>query len=838
MVFSCKSCWLGFPFLAVAMVHASTLYVSPGGNDTWSGTLLTPNSAHTDGPLASLVGARDAVRALKAKGPLTDTLRIQFADGEYVLSATVVFTPADAGTASSPILYEAMAGAHPRFLGGTEIKGFQVGVDGVWRVKIPEVAEGKWMFEQLFVGGRRGIRAREPNLIPDTLFDIRLLHSHLSANTTKSHFTIQDIQETDLGGGKARQTIIVDPVAGKVLANIDATARKDLVLMVYHNWDNTRRFTTGFSSATNALATEGDAMKTWNPWKQGNLFHVENFKQALDAPGEWFLDRDGTLAYVPRAGESPASLRFFAPRIDKWISIQGKAIAGQYVEYISMHGLSFLYSQWLTPPEGFEPSQAATPLEASIMVDGANHLKFSNCEFAHTGEYAIWFRKGCQNILLEHSFIHDLGAGAIRIGENGIASNINERTSHITIDNNIIRSGGLLFPCAVGLLIGQSGDNGITHNDIGDLSYTGISSGWTWGYGENLAKRNRIEANHLHHLGKGLMSDMSGYYNLGLSEGTTVTRNLVHDIYAWSYGGWGLYTDEGSTGVTMSDNLVYNTKTGGFHQHYGEKNIIKNNIFAYGVQWQIQFTKVETHRSFDFTGNIVYWDSAALYAGPFKEGDVGLAKNLFWDASGRTIKFPTVITGQGTDLNQWQVADHDSGSRIADPLFIDPGHYDFRFQSASPTSSIGFKPFDITGAGVYGEASWKIKAQGNESTPETPLPILSKPNKSIQNRIELHKLSITPGGLSLNLSLVLAEFTSQLEVEVLDGIGKRTSYHSYHGLRAGSIDLSEPFSNGKITSGTYMIRLKARFFSAKIPGALSSNDQLTSVVTRYFQLQR
>jgi len=43
---------------------ALNLYVSPKGSDGWSGCLTKPNSASTDGPLASLAGARDAIRKL------------------------------------------------------------------------------------------------------------------------------------------------------------------------------------------------------------------------------------------------------------------------------------------------------------------------------------------------------------------------------------------------------------------------------------------------------------------------------------------------------------------------------------------------------------------------------------------------------------------------------------------------------------------------------------------------------------------------------------------------------------------------------------------------------
>ena len=69
--------------------NAATYYVSPAGNDSWSGLLSLPNSGATDGPFRTITKAQSAMQASGSNK--TATIRA----GTYSLGATLAFTSSD-----------------------------------------------------------------------------------------------------------------------------------------------------------------------------------------------------------------------------------------------------------------------------------------------------------------------------------------------------------------------------------------------------------------------------------------------------------------------------------------------------------------------------------------------------------------------------------------------------------------------------------------------------------------------------------------------------------------------------------------------------------------------
>jgi len=671
-------------------------------------------TAKTIGPYSSLQEGRDAIRRLKRRRRISGPVRVLIAGGTHPMTEPVVFTPEDSGTAEWPITYEAAPGAEPVFTGGRVITGFRPGKDGLWTATVPDVKSGKWYFEQLWVNGKRGVRARTPN-------------KHYHYMLRKAPYAVDP--KTGKSMGVASRCFIARPQDIEPLKAVAKNRLNDVTLVAYHSWAVSRHRIAEIDFGKGRVLLTGPARWPLMRWKPNQRYHLENFKEALDQPGEWFLDRDGTLYYKPRPGEDMATAEVVAPVCETFVRFAGEPHLGMWVEHIRLLGLAFRYGQYVLPPEGHSDGQAAVRIPAVIMADGARKIVIEDCEVGHVGTYGVWFRQGCRDCLLRKCYIHDLGAGAVRMGEGWRNNDPNpcELTSHIKVDNNILRDGGHHYMGCVGVWIGHSCDNEVTHNDIADFRYSGVSVGWLWHYGKSAAERNKINYNHIHHIGWGVMSDMGGIYTLGESPGTELIGNVIHDVNSYDKygrGGWGLYNDQASRFIVMQNNLVYNTKTGGYHLHFGKDLIIRNNILAFSMDSQLQFSRKEDHHQFIFERNIVLrGENGGVLFLRNRTGDTNILRNnLYWDITGTPLEFA------GMSFEEWKKkTGQGKGSIMADPKFVDAENYDFRLKPDSPAFKIGFRAFDYFEAGVYGDPKWirkanEVKYPPVEFAPDPPPP--------------------------------------------------------------------------------------------------------------------
>ncbi|MGD9495819.1 MAG: right-handed parallel beta-helix repeat-containing protein, partial [Armatimonadota bacterium] len=449
----------------------------------------------------------------------------------------------------------------------------------------------------------------------------------------------------------------------------------------------------------------------------GGRYYVENLFEGLDSPGEWYLDRPtGILYYKPRPGESMDEIDAVMPLVERLVEFRGDAEAGERVSHIALRGLTFEHASWPMPERGWNERQAQSSMEtAAIYARGAEHCVLEDIEVRHVGAHGVWFERGCRHNRLERCHVWDVGAGGVYLG----ATTETPEASHNVVHNCYVHHCTEVHGGAIGVWIGRSSYNEVSRCEIADMNYSGMSVGWSWGYAQSSAHHNIIADNHIHHCGHRVLSDMGGIYTLGVAPGTELRHNLIHDI--WCYPAYshasGIYLDEGSTGLLVTDNIVYRCTSNGFLLHYGRESAIRNNIFAYAERNGVHRARAEEHISFFFERNIVLsahpdvlggrWDDAQHYV---------MDRNLYWCTSGEPVLFG------GRTLQRWRELGNDVHSIIANPDFRAPERGDFTLAEDSPASRIGFEPISMEGIGLYGDRAWVSLPQRFEQRPDDPLP--------------------------------------------------------------------------------------------------------------------
>lgn len=708
------------PMLASSEI--TTFYVSPEGNDNWSGTVPEANPEKTDGPFQSIYRALEKVKEVrkykKEDGHLT--VKIILRGGTYSISTPLIIEPEHSGSADAPTVIENYPNETPVISGGIEIKNWQR-EGNFLTANVPEIDGKKIKFYSLWANRKRAQPARTPNP----------RHPFGDYPSPEEFFTAVKFEHIPKTGEKPAQLWLYY----KEKHEIESLGSfKYSYCVPFCSWIAPLLLIKSIDVENSKLELEVPENLWFGPIYTSNRpFYLEHIFSGLDSPGEWFLDYDaGKVYYYPHPEESPENIQVVVPITEQLLLLSGKPSEGSFVKHIEIRGLTFEFADFdLTKRHGQADAQAEVSVPAVLQAFGARNCLIEKCTIRHVNNYGIWLREGSQYNIIRQCHLYDLGAGGVKIGETNSAETAdvssmstpdsnrlyqyenlgNTHVGYNTVENCYIHEGGLFLRAGIGVWIGRSSYNKVSHNEISDFRYTGVSVGWCWGYDPSSAHHNLIEFNHIHNIGKGQLSDMGGIYTLGVSPGTVLRNNHIHDIVCREYGGWGLYTDEGSSFILLENNIVHHTHTGGFHQHYGRENRVENNIFAFSAKEQIIRSREEEHISFFFTQNIVYFDNGLLLGGNWNNKMWKMDRNCYWDCSGKDFLF------SGKSLKEWQALGFDQNSIVEDPKFVDAMKGDFRLKEDSPVSKIKFKPIDTSEIGLIGDPDWKNLPQNFSRIP-------------------------------------------------------------------------------------------------------------------------
>lgn len=680
-------------------MRKKTFYVAPEGDSNHTGH-------SSDTPLCSIRKLTDILNDTDSSCDIHIFLR----GGRYELQEPIRLKP----RGDNQITVSAFDNETPVICGGQILEGFTESTHNglrAWILDLPDVASGKWYFQDLYVNGKARKRPRLPKegryrmaYVPDTPIDTPYWEVLYNPQNTFQY-------END----------DIDP---------NWAAIEDIDVLVPHLWIQERmpiekilpKRKTVVSSRWSVFKLREDHKHSYDQ------YFLENVFEALSDPGEFYINKkSGKLIYLPLESETLENCQIEVPRINQLIINTGDAETEQYVESITFEGIHFRCTGWKIPDtfrqdvNGFKhflpkkwaaSPQAAAEVPGTIQLNGCCNIAFKNCKIEMTGFYGIAIEEGSESIEISDCEFRELGAGGVKINGARAGESPKLRCRNNSITGCHVHNGGRVFPSAVGILITHGFANTISYNEIHDMFYSGISVGWVWGYAESISRDNIIEKNHIHSIGQGLISDMGGIYLLGCQPGTIVRNNHIHHVCARSYGGWGIYLDQGASHILVEKNLVHHcSSTGGLAK--GRGNIFRHNIFALCDEggFSLMNKMNSTIPRVFFQNNLVLVDNSILYAGPNAESlDNGLFEcnsNVLFDRSNETLtvgekgkdEFGNVIYHSKMDWKTWIEGGQDSNSIIADPMFADADNGDFNLNPDSPAHKLGFVAPDIIDAG-------------------------------------------------------------------------------------------------------------------------------------------
>jgi chitodextrinase len=548
------------PLTAVTTVHAETaqgrpalpartLYVSPqDGYDDGAGT-----AAH---PFRTLPEARDFVRTIN--DDMQRDIHIDLLSGTYQLSKTFALTAQDSGNNGHRVVYEAAPGAQPVISGGSQVTGWTL-ADPAHHVYKAHV--GAIDTRQLYVNGELETRARSEK-------------NPAGFSKTATGYTITD---SSMDGWKNQSSLEVVSSWGWKLMRCPVQSISGTAMTIQQPcWHN-------------ANLQQGQEIQnpTW----------LENARELLDTPGEWYLDKSaGDIYYMPKDGQDMATATVTVPRVQDLVDLDGSV--SRPVHDVSFQGITFSYSTWLAPSSsdgliegqaGFRmvgddnPDFDSTRLKwvktpGAVNVSSGHGIGFEGNTFTHLGAVGLNLNTGTQGTDVTGNVFKEIAATGIQVGGTDVIdahpSDPRDITKDNTVDNNVVTGVADQYGGSLGVLAGYTDHTVISHNKIYDLPYSGISVGWGWGLTDaggdtnypgnsgvpvwttpTTSRDNIVSDNEISDIMKS-QADGGAIYTLSANPGGVVSGNYINGTSPSAYGA--IYQDEGSRYWHTTNNALCN----------------------------------------------------------------------------------------------------------------------------------------------------------------------------------------------------------------------------------------------------------------------------------------
>ncbi|MBD3321247.1 MAG: hypothetical protein GF350_09150 [Chitinivibrionales bacterium] len=566
---------------AVSAAPMATYYISPTGNDSNPGVSQAQ-------PFQTLEKARDAVRAIN--GSMTGDIEVVLLPGTYIRDSTFRLDERDGGSGGYRVIYKASQQYAASISGGVRISGWTVhdSSANIYTASWDRPGLDSPGFRQMYVDGKRCIRAREPNLHPRDENDYYLGNRETDYHELLSWVSMQNGFVVDTAEVNHWLPLIPsDDYLRLVEAGIMVEWEKFFLRLEGFT------FTAGEATFYPQAREQIVLMKNPYPPKiPGQRYHFENALAFVDAEGEFFVDPfTRKVFYKPRAVEGDLSAStIIVPAVDTLVKIEprGEDQSGPDddsrldtpVKNIVFKNLIFEYTTWMRPSiAGHIPVQAE---DYSVLLDDGSRryhralgnvylkacdsIRFERNVFQHMGATALDLHFGCHDNVIIGNVFYDISANGIAEGdlhdstvhpvadpEN--AKRLNARNS---ITDNYVYNTGQCYTGAVGIQSGFADGSYIAHNEVHGLPYSGICFGWHGGYSGTAAQNNIIRGNLVHDVMR-LMHDGGAIYVLGTQPGSVIDSNCIYTIYKYApefNSFFPLYLDNGANGLTVRDNRV------------------------------------------------------------------------------------------------------------------------------------------------------------------------------------------------------------------------------------------------------------------------------------------